>query len=260
MRKTTTTSKIFDLSDLFSILVLRKERILSPKADSNRLEDRVEEVDLFKFSTHSTRLVTEYESVGISKLEEKSFILSLTTNMNYLNASNICNSSPCKNNGTCVSYVFMQKAMFNCICTKPFHGEYCQHEDICYSKPCGLNGLCYQLNETSYLCKCYIGYEGDRCQINLNEKIRQTALSLIEKNNLFSNFINKSAHNQLDLKRFDCPKSFCNMNGNCIRKLNNEKLVFNKTELNDLSKIFRCECFRNKTGLNCEIGLLICYF
>ncbi|XP_062981542.1 protein eyes shut homolog [Elgaria multicarinata webbii] len=80
--------------------------------------------------------------------------------------SNECDSSPCKNNATCVD-LFND---FRCVCAEGWTGQHCS-EDIneCDSEPC-LNGAsCYESTVYGqFLCVCPPFYIGRICQFRYN--------------------------------------------------------------------------------------------
>ncbi|CAJ0952319.1 unnamed protein product, partial [Mesorhabditis belari] len=74
--------------------------------------------------------------------------------------STICDSSPCRNGGTCTP---LTATTFKCDCGTNAMGERCQYENICANSPC-VNGACVMLfsGEKSY-CNCTSGWQGAKC-------------------------------------------------------------------------------------------------
>ncbi|CAJ0926965.1 unnamed protein product, partial [Mesorhabditis belari] len=87
--------------------------------------------------------------------------------------STICDSSPCRNGGTCTP---LTATTFKCDCGTNAMGERCQYENICANSPC-VNGACVMLfsgeksldqsNLLSFFlfsyCNCTSGWQGAKC-------------------------------------------------------------------------------------------------
>ncbi|XP_048582814.1 uncharacterized protein LOC5511589 isoform X37 [Nematostella vectensis] len=73
-----------------------------------------------------------------------------------------CDSSPCKNNGTCVD---VDVKGYRCACAQGFTGLDCDiiSVDPCKSEPCQNNGTCAALSASDYNCKCPAGFGGTEC-------------------------------------------------------------------------------------------------
>ncbi|XP_053376814.1 delta-like protein C [Mercenaria mercenaria] len=66
-----------------------------------------------------------------------------------------CNTSPCKNNGTCVEGA----DNYTCSCTDGFRGRNCEELDRCSTGPCKNNGTCVE-GADNYTCSCTDGFRG----------------------------------------------------------------------------------------------------
>ncbi len=77
-------------------------------------------------------------------------------------------SNKCLNNGTCVNSVNLTSFQCQCPLNGPYYGQYCENvRNLCENVTCSSRGYCAQSqNETK--CKCYKGFEGEQCEIELN--------------------------------------------------------------------------------------------
>uniref|UniRef100_A0A1I8FXI3 Delta-like protein n=2 Tax=Macrostomum lignano TaxID=282301 RepID=A0A1I8FXI3_9PLAT len=70
-------------------------------------------------------------------------------------------------NGTCLGTV-LTEPYFNCSCLPGFNGTRCENNiDDCATNPC-INGLCKDLIN-NYTCSCYQGWQGRHCSANIND-------------------------------------------------------------------------------------------
>ncbi|PAA59849.1 hypothetical protein BOX15_Mlig002106g5 [Macrostomum lignano] len=91
-------------------------------------------------------------------------------------ASNYCSqlqpdlnitSLPVCINGTCLG-VSLEPPYFNCSCSPGFEGVRCDKDiNECSSKPC-VNGICRDLLN-NYSCSCYQGWEGRNCSVDIDD-------------------------------------------------------------------------------------------
>ncbi|XP_053382288.1 fibropellin-1-like isoform X2 [Mercenaria mercenaria] len=79
-------------------------------------------------------------------------------------APNICDSSPCLNNGTCVDN---GNGTFTCICESGYTDTNCSvlASGICDSSPCLNNGTCVDNGNGTFTCICESGYTGTNCSV-----------------------------------------------------------------------------------------------
>jgi Notch-like protein len=82
--------------------------------------------------------------------------------------SNVCDSSPCRNGGTCHLSSLHQ---YTCTCPRGWQGKHCNEPDNCASNPCRNGATCTSLRDrpNAYRCTCRQGYFGPDCNINVNE-------------------------------------------------------------------------------------------
>jgi len=75
-----------------------------------------------------------------------------------------CFSSPCLNNGTCVSKPFQEP---KCRCAEGFTGSMCEKEVFkCKYNPCFNGGRCVgQITDTEFVCECPLEYKGNFCEV-----------------------------------------------------------------------------------------------
>ena len=74
-----------------------------------------------------------------------------------------CSQNKCFNNGTCININNMTS--FKCECqSNLYYGTNCENKvNICINVTCSGQGYCLD-NGTVPVCKCYMGYFGDRCE------------------------------------------------------------------------------------------------
>ncbi|XP_061694021.1 protein jagged-1b [Syngnathoides biaculeatus] len=72
---------------------------------------------------------------------------------------NDCESSPCRNGGTCIDKV----SVYQCICADGWEGDHCEiNIDDCNANPCHNGGTCQDL-VTDFFCECKNGWKGKTC-------------------------------------------------------------------------------------------------
>ncbi|XP_077468961.1 protein jagged-1b-like isoform X2 [Stigmatopora argus] len=72
---------------------------------------------------------------------------------------NDCESSPCRNGGTCIDKV----SVYQCICADGWEGDHCEiNIDDCSANPCHNGGTCRDL-VTDFFCECKNGWKGKTC-------------------------------------------------------------------------------------------------
>ena len=78
-----------------------------------------------------------------------------------------CASSPCQSGGTCIDAV----SGYTCDCPDDRAGLRCQFESTCISNPCQNGARCSDPpgGVGDPICDCILGFEGDLCEINIDE-------------------------------------------------------------------------------------------
>ncbi|CAK9296951.1 unnamed protein product [Gordionus sp. m RMFG-2023] len=91
----------------------------------------------------------------------------------------LCAGIPCLNGGTCV----VENGNMKCLCPTSFYGNGCEKlKNPCDDSPCKNGGVCKEVvlssdspfyvsqNEpSSFKCECPLGFEGQRCTINIDD-------------------------------------------------------------------------------------------
>ncbi|XP_041453703.1 protein eyes shut homolog [Lytechinus variegatus] len=160
---------------------------------------------------------------------------------------NECLSDPCMNNATCVD-LFNR---FFCTCPQGFDGETCQNETgPCRNKPC-VNGDCtnqFGGGEDFYTCDCYPGWQGDNCEIDIDECIVfgfpcQNGAECINLENAYS------CNCTSGWTGFNCTEDFDECSSiPCL----------NGATCTNLQDRFNCTCPLQWTGTQCEIEKNAC--
>ena len=150
-----------------------------------------------------------------------------------------CVDEPCKNGGTCESTI----DGFQCTCRPGFVGTAtCEMEkDECSTGPCDPSGTleCLDL-DNRFECKCRDGYEGERCQTNIDDCATNPCRNGGQCQDLVGDFkctcptgwVGKRCEE--DEKK--CDQSTCENNALCV----------------DLFQDFFCACPSGTDGKRCE--------
>jgi hypothetical protein len=131
-----------------------------------------------------------------------------------------------------------------------YYGANCEHKvDVCKSNPCA-NGICRDMGGLNYVCRCYEGFTGKSCEIEIKKLNGSCSSSPCQNNGIC---IQKS-----DKYLCFCPPGYvgkqCEFlyeghlnnaceennpckNGRCVAMPNNG---------------YKCECQRNWVGVNCD--------
>ncbi|XP_062121853.1 protein crumbs isoform X5 [Drosophila sulfurigaster albostrigata] len=164
---------------------------------------------------------------------------------------NICGNGICKN----------EKGSYKCYCTPGFTGIHCDSDvDECLSHPCLHGATCHnklfffkygkhrilrQIN--AYECDCKPGYQGENCEIDIDECISNpcsngsTCIDMI--NNFTCSCIPGMTGRICDIDIDDCISAPCQNNGLCIDELGG----------------FHCDCSgTGYEGKNCELNIDEC--
>lgn len=131
----------------------------------------------------------------------------------YCEQLDVCNPSPCLNNGTCVDLPQpLNGVNYRCRCPHGYTGRNCE-TDSCSSSPCMNAGSCMStaMNGTAtFLCACTDGWTGAQCD--------------------------------LPISRGACASNPC-VKGICVEQ----------TDANKKGEDYRCFCEPGYTGLRCEL-------
>jgi hypothetical protein len=74
---------------------------------------------------------------------------------------------PCLHSGTCLS--LRNGSDFECVCSPGFEGKRCEKDlNECQSNPCANGGTCHDLHN-DYRCSCPPGWTGTNCQQDIDE-------------------------------------------------------------------------------------------
>lgn len=67
--------------------------------------------------------------------------------------------------------VLNSSSLYECKCSNGYYGSNCELFNPCYSSPCENNSTCIDLQKQGgYFCACKLGFVGDYCQIDQNQK------------------------------------------------------------------------------------------
>lgn len=87
-----------------------------------------------------------------------------------------CTSSPCINNGTCVTTIInittnnMVEYDFICACNELYYGPFCQNKiNLCANVTCSGSGKCVDKGSEA-ICECFYLYSGTDCQVKESKK------------------------------------------------------------------------------------------
>jgi hypothetical protein len=122
--------------------------------------------------TDITACLANCSNQGICKLSQNQ-TYSCECNANFQGKSCQTDKRPCSqsniclNNGTCVNSANLTS--FLCKCNGPFYGQYCENMiNLCENVTCSSHGYCTQRQNEIMGCKCFQGYEGDECDVELS--------------------------------------------------------------------------------------------
>ncbi|KAK2721506.1 protein crumbs-like [Artemia franciscana] len=174
-----------------------------------------------------------------------------------------CDPSPCFHNATCVDLI----KDYICECFPGYTGKNCEVDIMeCNSFPCQNGATCYERSNATlydlgifpgefsyntsggFFCDCLPGYEGDTCEIDINECELTpeapckfgTCVDGINsyRCDCFPGYEGEKCENEID----ECSRYQPCERGTCV----------------DLIDDYKCECPENYGGKNCSVELLGC--
>ncbi|KAJ8040299.1 Fibropellin-1 [Holothuria leucospilota] len=148
---------------------------------------------------------------------------------------NECNSSPCRNGGTCDNMV----NGYLCDCAAGYTGTNCETDiDECNSSPCRNGGTCDNMVD-GYQCSCVAGFTGTDCETNIDECRNNPCLNGGE------------CEDQVNRYRCICAAGFTGTR--CGRDIDEcwSNPCLNGGECEDQVNGYRCICAAGFTGTRC---------
>ncbi|XP_033643609.1 protein crumbs-like isoform X1 [Asterias rubens] len=174
-----------------------------------------------------------------------------------------CASTPCLNEGTCVDGV----KIITCYCHEGYDGVNCENDiNECLSGPCVNGGQCLQKSDQSlygkndplfpgafnysdasgFKCRCLAGYEGDLCEINIDECASGPCLNGATCNDGVNGYICVCAGGwegvDCSIEIDECEPAPCKNGASCT----------------DLINDYDCTCTHQYGGKNCAVELIGC--
>ncbi|XP_033126861.1 fibropellin-1-like [Anneissia japonica] len=110
---------------------------------------------------HNGGVCFEFEGIPICRCQE-----GYSGSLCELEYTDPCLSTPCLNNGSCITDVTNFYVSYKCECLNGFYGVHCE-ESICRDMPCSNGGTCQSSGVYTSECICPDGFTGSFCEINL---------------------------------------------------------------------------------------------
>nr|XP_025846905.1 protein eyes shut homolog [Vulpes vulpes] len=169
------------------------------------------------------------------------------TGQNCSEETNECDSDPCMNGALCHESTI--PGQFVCLCPPFYTGKFChQHYNPCdpLSDPCRNNSTCLTLVDGTHFCVCREGFQGEHCEINVNECFSLPCQNDGDCEDGFNNFrcICRPGFSGplCELETNDCSSGPCKNNGTCV----------------GLTSRFMCNCETVYPGSLCELDMSEC--
>ena len=155
-----------------------------------------------------------------------------------------CNSSPCRNGGTCTEYSHLNVSLpdfYWCSCHSGFEGLEC-HLDTneCVSMPCKNGAVCIDSAQNSsvapntYRCVCASGYTNGFCNYSFVP--------------LYTSACQVNSGGNCDVDVNECVSAPCVNGGTCLDSLNGSAPIHQ----------YVCQCMAAFTGANCAVEVDEC--
>jgi len=131
-------------------------------------------LDILQSNSDISSCLSNCSNQGVCQLDPQTLKYICECNANFMGKSCQTDKRPCSqsnkclNNGRCINSLDITS--FTCQCPEngPYYGQYCENiKNLCENVTCSLHGHCIQ-NQTDTQCKCFNGYEGDKCEIEGN--------------------------------------------------------------------------------------------
>ncbi|KAM9665229.1 protein eyes shut homolog [Trichechus inunguis] len=169
------------------------------------------------------------------------------TGQNCSEEINECDSDPCMNGALCHESTI--PGQFVCLCPPFYSGQFChQRYNLCdpLNGPCRNNSTCLTLLDGDHYCVCRKGFEGERCEIDMNECLSLPCQNHGDCEDGVNNFrcvCRPGFSGSLcEMEINECSSRPCKNNGTCV----------------DLTNRFLCNCVPESHGSSCELDVNKC--
>ncbi|XP_061766564.1 protein jagged-1b isoform X1 [Nerophis ophidion] len=194
---------------------------------------------------------------------------------------NDCESSPCRNGGTCIDKV----SVYQCICADGWEGDHCEiNIDDCSTNPCHNGGTCRDL-VTDFFCECKNGWKGKTChsrESQCDEATCNNGGTCYDEGNTFQCKCSPGWEGTTCniAKNSSCLPNPCENGGTCVVKRESFNCVckegwegptctqntndcnphpcYNSGTCIDGDNWYRCECAPGFAGPDCRININEC--
>nr|KAF6506140.1 hypothetical protein HJG63_007958 [Rousettus aegyptiacus] len=133
---------------------------------------------------------------------------------------------------------------FVCLCPPFYTGKIChQHYNPCnpLTDPCKNNSTCLTLVDGDHYCVCREGFEGEHCEINVNECLSLPCQNYGDCEDGVNSFRSGFSGHLCEIET-ECYSKPCKNNGTCM----------------DLISRFLCNCEPGSHGSLCELNMNEC--
>ncbi|XP_048590095.1 sushi, von Willebrand factor type A, EGF and pentraxin domain-containing protein 1 isoform X2 [Nematostella vectensis] len=154
------------------------------------------------------------------------------------NHDNECQSSPCKNSGTCKD----EDNGYTCACVPGFTDKNCETDiNECAGDPCANGGTCTD-GINGFTCTCPAGYNGSTCDNDIDECASNPCQNGATCNDGVNSYTCscKPGFTGTNCETVACSSSPCQNGGSCAEKGGG---------------LYGCTCASGYTGANCETAV-----